>query len=141
VTILKLPYTLCEDSLYFEILFDCFTFPSRFVLGSFLNLWLLFLSLSQCHVTCSLPLSISGDVEETSQRPELGTVKPFRFLYRTNGDERVHRMKDANPLVGNQGFWLNCEQKLSIVGCPPTVTSFATDVLMANIATRFSEIF
>ncbi|KAI9558871.1 hypothetical protein GHT06_015660 [Daphnia sinensis] len=117
------------------------------------------LCLSQCHVANGLSFSLSGDVEETSQRAGArscsndyivfpggfslptsaplnqrdrycgtllsqaesstvsqticSTAKPFRLLYRTNGDERVSRMKDTNPFLGNQGFCLNFEQKPS----------------------------
>jgi hypothetical protein len=43
-----------------------------------------------------------------------GTAKHFRLLYRTNGDESVTPVVDANPLVGNQGFCLNFEQKFNL---------------------------
>lgn len=41
-----------------------------------------------------------------------GTAKPFRLLYRTNGDETLSVTSDS-PRIGNQGFCLNFEQKLA----------------------------
>ncbi|XP_046458986.1 uncharacterized protein LOC124205581 [Daphnia pulex] len=40
------------------------------------------------------------------------TAKPFRLLYRTNGDDTLSIPMDST-LIGNQGFCLNFEQKLT----------------------------
>ncbi|XP_046637998.1 uncharacterized protein LOC124316228 [Daphnia pulicaria] len=41
------------------------------------------------------------------------SAKPFRLLYRTNSDETLTPATDPNPLLGNQGFCLKYEQRLS----------------------------
>ena len=43
-----------------------------------------------------------------------GTAKPFRLLYRTNGDESITPVVDSHALLGNQGFRLNYEQKFNL---------------------------
>ncbi|XP_046638057.1 uncharacterized protein LOC124316262 isoform X4 [Daphnia pulicaria] len=52
----------------------------------------------------------SGNISQTI----CSTAKPFRLLYRTNGDESITPVVDANPLLGNQGFCLKYEQKFNL---------------------------
>ncbi|XP_046638055.1 uncharacterized protein LOC124316262 isoform X3 [Daphnia pulicaria] len=52
--------------------------------------------------------------EADTQQTICSTAKPFRLLYRTNGDESITPVVDANPLLGNQGFCLKYEQKFNL---------------------------
>ncbi|XP_045028476.1 uncharacterized protein LOC116921548 isoform X1 [Daphnia magna] len=55
---------------------------------------------------------LSQNEEDDSPQTICSTAKPFRLLYRTNGDETLSITADS-PRVGNQGFCLNFEQKLA----------------------------
>ncbi|KAI9558869.1 hypothetical protein GHT06_015658 [Daphnia sinensis] len=55
---------------------------------------------------------LSQNEEDDSPQTICSTAKPFRLLYRTNGDETLSVTADS-PRIGNQGFCLNFEQKLA----------------------------
>nr|CAH0107936.1 unnamed protein product [Daphnia galeata] len=57
--------------------------------------------------------TLLSQVEEgTEPQTICSTAKPFRLLYRTNGDDAISLPVDTS-LLGNQGFCLNFEQKLT----------------------------